>query len=63
MEPKLLYHITYFENLKSILQNNGLSAHSLVVDQHIGYTNIANDEIQARRSSTNIPVPCVWLST
>lgn len=56
MEKKLLYHITHYQNLYSILKNKGLSAYSKVTNEEAIYTNIAHQGLQGRRSTTNVPV-------
>ncbi|MDC3424438.1 DUF4433 domain-containing protein [Aquibacillus sp. 3ASR75-11] len=57
MEPKLLYHITDYRNLPSILERGGLEAYAQVTEKEISYTDIAHQSIQARRSTTPIPLP------
>lgn len=57
MQPKLLYHITDYRNLSSILDKGGLEAYSQVTDKEISYTDIAHQSIQTRRSTTPIPLP------
>jgi len=56
MDKKLLYHITHYQNLHSILKNKGLSAYSKVVNDEAVYTNIAHHGLQSRRSTTKVPV-------
>lgn len=56
MDKKLLYHITHYQNLYSILKNKGLSAYSKVTNEEAVYTNIAHQGLQGRRSTTNVPV-------
>lgn len=57
MESKLLYHITNYRNLPSILEKKGLSAYSQVADDQIPYTDISHQSIQSRRSTTPILLP------
>jgi len=52
----LLYHISHYENLASILQRGCLSAHSNIQKETMHYTNIAHHGLQSRRSTTSIPV-------
>ncbi|QDI90444.1 DUF4433 domain-containing protein [Salicibibacter halophilus] len=54
MEPTLLYHITDYRNLPSILDNGGLAAHSRVSGNKISYTDIAHHSIQSRRSKISV---------
>lgn len=50
MESTLLYHMTDYRNLPSILHNGGLVAHSQVSANQISYTDNAHYSIQSRRS-------------
>lgn len=52
----LLYHITHIDNLRSILQNNGLLAQAIVQKDVQTYIDVANSDIQSRRSRTKIPI-------
>lgn len=52
----LLYHITHIDNLRSILQNNGLLAQAIVQKDVQTYIDVANSDIQSRRSRTRIPI-------
>ena len=55
----LLYHITHVNNLRSILQNDGLLAQVIVQKNQQSYKDVANAEIPSRRSHTRIPIgPC-----
>nr|WP_156645388.1 DUF4433 domain-containing protein [Lentibacillus sp. JNUCC-1] len=56
MDTKLLYHITHYSNLPSILKNGELLAYSKITSDNIPYSDIAHQTIQNRRSTTNIPV-------
>lgn len=57
MESKLLYHITDYRNLPSILEAGCLSAHSQVASNRISYSDIAHSNIQDRRATTSVDVP------
>lgn len=52
----LLYHITHIESLRSILQNGGFLAQSIVQKDIQTYIDVANSDIQMRRSRTKIPI-------
>jgi len=54
MKNKLLYHITDYRNLASILKNGALSAHSQVASKNVSYADIAHSSIQERRSITRV---------
>jgi len=56
-KSKLLFHMTHIENLRSILENNGLSAYSEVATSGKPYRDIANAGIQDQRSGTSVPLP------
>lgn len=56
MESKLLYHITHYRNLRSILQNGELLAHSKVRENDLSFEDIAHSHIQNKRSITSIDV-------
>lgn len=56
MENKLLYHITDYRNLASILKNGALCAHSQVTANDLSYADIAHNSIQNRRSMTRVEV-------
>ncbi len=56
MESKLLYHITDYRNLPSILEHGELLAYSKVSFDKISYKDIAHQTIQTRRSTTEVPV-------
>lgn len=52
----LLYHITHIDNLRSIFQNGGLLAQATVQKEVQTYIDVANSDIQSRRSRTRIPI-------
>jgi len=54
---KLLFHMTHIDNLPSILENNGLNAYSEISSNGFQYKDIANADIQTRRSGTRVPLP------
>lgn len=54
---KLLFHITDYENLESILNHGGLVANSIVKEKGVSYKNIAHASIQDRRLTTSVPLP------
>ncbi|MET3683419.1 hypothetical protein ABID56_001514 [Alkalibacillus flavidus] len=54
MERKLLYHITSYKNLPSILKSGQILAHSLVKDGEFSHSDIAHKRIQDRRSTTSV---------
>lgn len=56
-DKKLLYHITDFNNLESILQQDGLLANNLVREKAVEYENIAHTNIQGRRVNKTVPLP------
>ncbi|MFD2679326.1 type II toxin-antitoxin system toxin DNA ADP-ribosyl transferase DarT [Bacillus seohaeanensis] len=56
-DKKLLYHITDFNNLESILQEGGLLASNVVKEKGVEYENIAHNNIQDRRSMKTVPLP------
>ena len=56
MESKLLYHITDYRNLPSILEHGELLAYSKVSSDKISYKDIAHQNIQTRRSTTEVQV-------
>ncbi|VXD23620.1 conserved hypothetical protein [Planktothrix serta PCC 8927] len=51
----LIYHITHFNNLNSILENGGLMSKNQQLKNSIKYINIAHDSIQDRRNRKNVP--------
>lgn len=51
-----IYHITHIDNLKSILNSDGLIANSRLKQEGINYRDIAYENIQNRRART--PVHC-----
>lgn len=53
--PTDIYHITNINNLTSILNSGGLIAHNTLQKTGINYTNIAHQNIQYRRTTTNVP--------
>lgn len=55
-EKKLLYHITDFSNMESILQQGGLLANNLVREKGIEYKNVAHTNIQDRRLNKTVPL-------
>jgi hypothetical protein len=54
---KLLFHMTHIRNLRSILENHGLLAYSEIAARNTTYQDIANANIQDRRSVTSVPLP------
>lgn len=54
---KLLYHITDFSNLESILRQGGLLSNNLVREKGVDYENIAHTNIQKRRLNKTVPLP------
>lgn len=50
-----IYHITNINNLASILNCGGLIAYNTLQTTGINYTNIAHQNIQYRRATTNVP--------
>jgi len=57
MNSKLLFHITDYRNLSSILKNGGLSSYAKLRSTEVSYKDIAHQNIQERRSTTEIQVP------
>jgi hypothetical protein len=55
-DEKLLYHITDYNNLESILIQGGLASNSVVKEKGVKYENIANTNIQGRRLTKAVPV-------
>lgn len=56
-DEKLLYHITDFNNLESILKLGGLLAINEVIEKGVKYENIAHTNIQDRRFTKTVPLP------
>jgi ssDNA thymidine ADP-ribosyltransferase, DarT len=56
-KPTSIYHITHLANLASILENGGLLCVSEIKENGKGYTNIAHNNIQDRRSNFQVPLP------
>lgn len=56
MNPKLLYHITDYHNLFSIIESGGLSAYAKVFNDQISHEDIAHPHIQSRRSTTKVEI-------
>ncbi|MDC3416678.1 DarT ssDNA thymidine ADP-ribosyltransferase family protein [Aquibacillus salsiterrae] len=54
---RYLYHFTHISNFESILKNKGLYSNNLMKVHGLHYKDIAQNEIQTRRSATLIPVP------
>ncbi|MCX7099465.1 MAG: DUF4433 domain-containing protein [Methylococcales bacterium] len=52
--PVLLYHITHFDNLQTIVQAGGLLAHNGL---DVNYTDIAHQTLQSRRNNLSVPCP------
>lgn len=50
---RFVYHFTYFENLEQIIKN-GLLSTNLKINKGIVHQNIANNEIQHRRSEMSV---------
>lgn len=53
--PILIYHITHIDNLESILSEGGLLAYNVMLETQTNYTNIAYENIQDRRATTDVP--------
>jgi hypothetical protein len=53
--PTPIYHITYIDNLASILHSDGLIAYSRLKQQQASYTDIAYEQIQYRRARKQVP--------
>lgn len=53
--PRLIYHITHIDNLESILLEGGLFAYNVMLERQTNYTNIAYENIQDRRATTDVP--------
>lgn len=51
MEEKLLFHITSYRNLHSILQKGEILAHSKVITNKLVFDDIAHGNIQERRAN------------
>lgn len=56
-DMQLLFHITDFNNLESILQEGNLLAGNVVKEKGFDYENIAHNNIQDRRSIKIVPLP------
>ncbi|WP_080874434.1 type II toxin-antitoxin system toxin DNA ADP-ribosyl transferase DarT [Oceanobacillus timonensis] len=56
MESKLLYHITDYRNLPSILVKGHLATHSFVSSKQMPYSDIAHQSIQYRRITKKVDV-------
>ncbi|MDA8226266.1 MAG: DUF4433 domain-containing protein [Desulfitobacterium hafniense] len=54
--PTTIFHITDIANLPSILENRGLLSYSLMIQNSIGYINIAHNTIQERRAKKAVPI-------
>jgi hypothetical protein len=55
MNPTLIYHITHFNNLRSILSNGGLRCYEEIAKMKHHPVNIAHPSIQDRRSRASVP--------
>ncbi|MEG3877125.1 DUF4433 domain-containing protein [Microcoleus sp. herbarium7] len=53
--PIPIYHITHIDNLESILSAGRLLAYNAMLETQTNYTNIAYQNIQDRRATTNVP--------
>jgi ssDNA thymidine ADP-ribosyltransferase, DarT len=53
--PIPIYHITHIDNLESILSVGGLLAYNVMLETQTNYTNIAYENIQDRRATTDVP--------
>jgi ssDNA thymidine ADP-ribosyltransferase, DarT len=53
--PIPIYHITHIDNLESILSVGGLLAYNVMLETQTNYTNIAYQNIQDRRATTDVP--------
>lgn len=49
--------MTHIKNLPSIFENKGLAAYSEIATKNTLYQDIANSDIQIRRSGTHVPLP------
>lgn len=56
-DKQLLYHITDFNNLESILREGNLLAANVVKEKGFEYDNIAHNNIQERRLMKTVPLP------
>lgn len=52
-----VYHITHFDNLGSILVQQGLDCTSRLQARSAGYRNIARQDIQESRATWEVPLP------
>ncbi|WJY26613.1 MULTISPECIES: type II toxin-antitoxin system toxin DNA ADP-ribosyl transferase DarT [Sporosarcina] len=55
-DNQLLYHLTHISNLPSILESGGLQSHAAMQMNQLQHQDIANQDVQARRNRTKIPV-------
>jgi len=53
---RYFYHFTHIDNIKSIIENNGLLSTNIKNQYNIGHHNIASMSIQNRRSEMSVPV-------
>lgn len=53
---RYFYHFTHIDNIKSIVESGGLLSTNLKNKYNIGHHNIANVDIQNRRSEMRVPV-------
>lgn len=51
----LIYHITHIDNLQGIIARGGLQSYKLLQDSNISYVNVAHQNIQDRRATTQVP--------
>lgn len=53
---RYFYHFTHIDNIESIVENNGLLSTNLKNEYGIGHHNVANMNIQNRRSEMKVTV-------
>ena len=51
-----IYHITHWKNLKEILASGCLLPHRTIVENGVGYINIAHSNIRYKRECTTVPI-------
>lgn len=56
MPNTLLYHMTHINNIPSIVKNNGLYAYSLIHQKSVSYQDVANVDVQDKRSQKTVPI-------
>lgn len=53
---RYFYHFTHIDNIRSIVENGGLLSTNIKKAYNIGHHNIANMDIQNRRSEMRVPI-------